>query len=133
MLAEENLGGVLLGAQHNFSWLTAGGSNGIDTSRDPGAGALLVRADGRRFVLANRIEMPRLVSEELTEGDFEPVEFGWEEEKASATFLYERARALLEGGALGSDLPAPSDVRGVEGALSRCRYQLTPSELERFR
>ena len=54
MLAAENLGGVLVGAQHNFAWLTAGGSNGIDTSREQGAGALLVRADGKRFVIASR-------------------------------------------------------------------------------
>lgn len=38
-LAAEQLGGVLVGAQHNFSWLTAGGSNGIDLRREVGAGA----------------------------------------------------------------------------------------------
>jgi antitoxin VapB len=134
MLAAEGLGGVLLGAQHNFSWLTAGGSNGIDLSRDAGAGALLVRADGRRFVLASRIEMPRLLAEELAGEEFEPVEFAWEDEKASPTFLADRARALLEGvSALGSDLPVAPDVRVVEGALAGCRYKLTPSEVERFR
>ena len=133
MLDAEDLGGLLLGAQHNFSWLTAGGTNGIDTSREPGAGALLVRRDGRRFVLANRIEMPRLLAEELPEGEFEPVDFGWEEEKASPALLVERARSLLDGGALGSDLHAGADVRVVEGALARCRSQLTPAELERYR
>ena len=128
------MGGVLLGAQHTFTWLTAGGTNGIDTSNTPGAGALLVRSDGRRFVLASRIEMARLMEEELTGLDFEPVEFAWEEEKASPTFLAERARALLEGGApLGSDLPIGGDVSVVEGLVSRCRYRLTEGELERFR
>src|SRR5436309_14573535 len=98
MLAEENLGSVLLNAQHNFSWLTAGSTNGVDTSREAGAGTLLVRRDGRRFVLANRIEMPRLLAEEIDAEDFEPVEFGWEEEKASSTFLPDRALALLKNG-----------------------------------
>jgi len=134
MLAEENLGGVLLNAQHNFSWLTAGSTNGVDTSREAGAGALLVRSDGRRFALANRIEMPRLLAEEIDAEDFEPVEFGWEEEKASSTFLPDRALALLKNGdALASDLPLGSKVRTVEGAIARCRYQLTDSEIERFR
>ena len=134
MLAAEGLGGVLIGAQHNFSWLTAGGSNGIDQSREAGAGALLVRDDGKRFVLASRIEMPRLLEEELAGLDFEPVGFGWEEEKASPTFLADRARTLLTGGAaLGSDLPAGPEARVVEGALADCRYQLTPPEVERFR
>ncbi|MCA1619262.1 MAG: M24 family metallopeptidase [Acidobacteria bacterium] len=41
---------------------------------------------------------------------------------------------LLEGGpGLGSDLPAGPGVRVVEGAVARCRYRLTPPELERFR
>lgn len=134
MLAEENLGGVLLNAQHNFSWLSAGGTNGVDTSREAGAGSLLVRSDGRRFLLANRIEMPRLLAEEIDAEDFEPVEFGWEDEKASATFLPDQAIALLKnGGALGSDLFLDLGVRTIEGAIARCRYQLTDSEIERFR
>jgi Xaa-Pro aminopeptidase len=135
MLAAENLGGVLLGAQHNFSWLTAGSTNGIDTSREPGAGALLVRRDGKRFVLASRIEMARLLHEELASEDFEAVEFGWEEEKASPTFLADRARALLNDGnmALGSDLSMAANVRTIEGAIARCRYELTPPEIERYK
>jgi antitoxin VapB len=133
-LARERLGGVLLGAQHNFAWLTAGGTNGVDTSREQGACALLVRADGRRFVLASRIEMPRLLAEELNATEFEPVEFAWEEEKAVPTLVAERAAALLDGGGpLGADLPAGADARVVEGALARCRYRLTAGELERYR
>src|SRR5215212_10363664 len=107
MLSAENLGGVLITSQHNFSWLTAGAINGIDLSREPGAGALLVRRDAKRFVLASRIEMARLQREELAGEDFGAVEFGWEEEKASPWFLLERATALLHDGdtMLGSDLP----------------------------
>ena len=136
MLAAENLGGVLLNAQHNFSWLTAGSTSGIDMSREPGACALLVRRDGKRFVLANRIEMARILTEELKAGeDFEPVEFSWEEEKASSTFLIDRARSLLTDGnvRLGSDLSLAQNVSTIEGAIARCRYELTPSEIERFR
>lgn len=134
MLAAESLGGLLIGAQHNFSWLTAGATNGIDTSRDAGAGALLVRADGKCFVLANRIEMPRLLAEELAGEEFEPVEFSWEEEKAAPSLVADRALALLgRGSALGADLPSGSGVAVVEGALAPCRYRLTSPEVERFR
>lgn len=134
MLGAEGLGGVLLTAQHNFSWLTAGSSNTIDTSREAGAGALLIRKDGRRFLLASRIEMARLLAEEVSAEDFEPVEFAWEEEKGSATFLADRALSLLDkGDALGSDLPLGANTRTIEGALARCRYRLTPSEIERYR
>jgi Xaa-Pro aminopeptidase len=133
-LAAEGLGGVLLGSQHNFAWLTAGGSNGIDLSREQGACALLVRADGKRYVLASRIEMARLLEEELAGAGFEPVEFGWEEEKASPTFVADLAASLLGAGAgLGSDLPAGPGVKVFEGAVARCRYRLTSAELGRFR
>ena len=133
LLAEERLGGLLVGAQHNFAWLTAGGRNGIDLSRDPGAGALLIRRDGRRFVVANNIEMPRLVGEELTGLDFEPVEFGWEAEKANPALAGERALSLLAPGeTLGTDL-AVGAARVVEGAVARARYQLTEGEIERYR
>jgi Xaa-Pro dipeptidase len=134
MLATERLGGVILGSQHNFSWLTAGGANGVDLSRDPGVCALLVRADGRRYVLASRIEMARMLVEEVSAEDFEPVEFGWEEEKASPSFLADQASALLEsGGALGADMAFGAGARVVEGAIAPCRFSLTDSEIERYR
>jgi hypothetical protein len=92
MLTAERLGGVILGSQHNFSWLTAGGTNGVDLSNQAGACSLLVRADGRRYVLASRIEMARMLWEELSAEDFEPVEFSWEEDKSSPGILRSRAR-----------------------------------------
>src|SRR6266498_2988747 len=134
MLTAENLSGVLLSSQHNFSWLTAGGRNGIDLSRDAGASALLVRNDGKCFVLANRIEMPRLLAEELSESEFEPIEFSWEEGQSGPAFVLDKARDLLGGAALlGTDLPLNTATRTIEAAIARCRYQLTEPELKRFR
>jgi Xaa-Pro aminopeptidase len=134
MLAAEGLGGVVLVAQPNFAWLTAGGNNGIDASREQGACALVVGADGKRYVLASRIEMARMLEEELAGADFEPVEFGWEEEKASPTFIADLAtRVIGSGVSLGSDLPLGAKMKAIDGAVSRCRYQLTRPELERHR
>src|SRR5207247_587714 len=61
MLVDAGLAGVIVGAQHNFAWITAGGTNRIDGSREAGAGALLLGRGGRRYVLANVIEMPRIM------------------------------------------------------------------------
>ena len=134
VLAAEQLDGVLLTAQHNFAWLTAGGTNGVDASREAGAGALFVRRDGKCFVLASRIELPRLLAEELSEKIFAPIEFAWEEEKAAPTLLADRALALLAGGdKLGADLALDGKARLVESAIARCRYQLTDAEMERYR
>lgn len=134
LLAANNLGGVLINLQHNFSWLTAGGTNGVDLSNEAGSSALFVRNDGLRFVLANRIEMPRLLSEELTAQEFEPIEFPWQEEKASPVFLADRAQKLMRPGeVLGSDVVVGRPACPIGAALARCRYRLTRSEIERFR
>jgi Xaa-Pro aminopeptidase len=134
MLAEENLGGVLINSQPNFAWLTGGANNGVDASRENGAASLLVRKDSKRFVLASRIEMGRILAEEISAVDFEPIEFPWEEEKAFSDFLTRRSLSLLNNSdSLGSDLPFDANVRVIEGPIARCRYQLTQPEIERYR
>lgn len=134
MMSRENLGGVLLNAQHNFAWLTGGGSNGVDMSRENGASYLMVRADGRRFNLANNIEMPRLLAEEIGSEDFEPVKFAWEAEKASPDLVIEKAKSLLEAGSeLATDIPIHGGTRAIEGLIAPCRYSLTAGEAERYR
>ena len=95
MLEAENLGGVLINAQHNFAWLTGEKSNSINLSVENGACFLLVRNDGKSFVLANNIEMPRILSEEISAEDFEPIKFSWQEEKSSGDFIVEKAELLL--------------------------------------
>src|SRR3954453_13042691 len=96
MLRRERFGRGVLGAEQNFAGLTAGGTNGVDLSREAGVSALIIRADGKRYALANRIEMARLLAEEVSADEFEAVEFAWEEEKVSPTFLANRASDLLE-------------------------------------
>jgi Xaa-Pro aminopeptidase len=133
LLDVEQAEGVLIASRPNFAWLTAGGSNTVDTTRDVGVASLLVRSDGRAFVLANRIEMQRLLSEEIPAGMFEPIEFGWEEEKASSTFAVSRATSLLKAKSLLSDVPGGDGVRVVEGSIASCRYQLIEPEIDRYR
>lgn len=134
MLAEKKLGGVLLNSQPNFAWATTGANNGVDQSRENGAASLLIRSDGKRFVLASRIEMPRFLAEEISATDFEPVEFGWEEEKSSADFLTNLALSLLnDGDTLGADLFLNAQTPIVESDIARCRCRLTNFEIERFR
>jgi antitoxin VapB len=134
MLSAEDLGGVLLNAQHNFAWMTGGRSNAVNRSIENGACFLLVRADGKRFVLANNIEMPRILAEEVSENKFEPVEFSWQDEKASGDFVIEKAESLLGGNkSLVSDLFINPATRPLESSIARCRYALTEAETERFR
>jgi antitoxin VapB len=131
MLRDEDLAGVLINTQHNFAWLTCGGSNGIDLTRENGAGFLLVTRDGRRHVIANTIEMPRLLDEEMRAGEFEPYKIGWRDEKLSHTVI-DAARSLIGDDRLGCDVSFPG-TRQIEPSIARCRYRLTPEEVERFR
>lgn len=133
LLAAENLGGVLLNGHHNFAWATAGGNSVIDETSEAGVGALFVRADGRRFIIANRIEMPRLLAEELDGLGYEPIEYGWEDDKINPALIVETARKLMDKGAeLAADMSAEG-ARIIETEVARTRYRLTDGELERFR
>lgn len=134
MLGRERLGGVLLNAQHNFSWLTGGGSNGVDLSRENGVAFLLVTAAGKRYLLANNIEMARMLAEEISTDAFEPVEFSWQDEKTSSDLVTGKAAGLLANGSeLATDIPVDGTTRTIDGLVAKCRYRLTPHELDRFR
>lgn len=133
MLKAENFGGVLLNSQHNFAWLTAGANNGVDLSRENGVSSLLIRNDGKRFILANRIEMPRMLAEEVSENDFEPIDFAWETEKANPNLLLDTAKNLLENhSSLATDIFFNPQNRIVEGLIAKSRFQLTTEEIKRF-
>jgi Xaa-Pro aminopeptidase len=132
LAADRGLRGIVLLTQPNFAWLTAGQSNRIDGSREQGAGALVIGADGRRVVVASAIEMPRLTDEALAGLGFEPVEVPWTAERANPTLTVDEARRALGGGPLGADMAAGEAV-AVDAALTRARVPLTDAELERYR
>jgi antitoxin VapB len=134
VLSSKGLDAVLLNAQHNFAWLTGGGNNGVDQSRENGASWILVTRTGRRYVLASRIEIERIFTEEVSPSDFEMIEFGWQEEKASSTFVLQKSRLLLgEGAKIASEISLDSSVEPIENLIARCRISLTDGEIERYR
>src|SRR4029079_12459446 len=95
----------------NFAWATCGGTNRIDITREPGAGALLVGRDGRRAVLANTIEMTRLPPDVCAGQVVEPIEWPWAAERANPTWVLEAAAAFT-GGRIGADLAHGDAGRG---------------------
>jgi antitoxin VapB len=124
----------LLNAQHNFSWLTGGGSNGIDLSRENGAASLLITRSGERHVLASTIEIKRMLAEEVFGDDFDPIDFSWQDEKANSGIVIEKAKFVLETGAkLATDLLNDGTTPSIESKIASCRYELTPEEVERYK
>ena len=132
LLERENLGGVLLNAQHNFAWITGGGSNGVDQSRENGVASIFVRRDGKRYLIANNIETPRMSAEEVSSDIFETVEFTWQDEKADGIIAVKKARSLTDGD-VAADLFFSDTVPSLESRISQCRHELTIEELKRYR
>lgn len=133
LLDRQGLDGLLLNGQHNFAWITGGGSNGVDTSRENGAATILVTRDGRRLILASRIEMERMLNEQLLADEFEPIQFGWQDERASSSYLIDRAIDISGGTRIASDIPIDPAVKAIDGMISECRVRLTPQEIDRIR
>jgi Xaa-Pro aminopeptidase len=130
MLDREALDAVLLNSQHNFAWLTGGASNGIDLSRENGAASLLVTRSGERYVIANVIELERMLAEEVTAEDFHPIGFPWQD----GSLLIQKARSVIgDGGRLASDLVIDHEIPVVEWRIAPCRYGLTRPEADRYR
>jgi Xaa-Pro aminopeptidase len=128
---ESDLAGILLTTQTNFAWLTGGGSNRIDGSREPGAGNLLVAADGRRFVVANTIEMPRLLAEEVNGGGWAPIEYPWTDEHARPDTVARLAQQAAGGERVGADWPV-AGATAIDRPITRVRNLLTAAEVERY-
>ena len=130
---EQKLGGILLLSQPGFSWITCGRTNRIDGSRENGSGAVFVRADGRRYVIANAIEMPRLTGEELAGAGWDPIEYPWTDDHAHPDTLVRLAHeAAGARGPIGSDT-ALGGATLIDQALSRARAPLTSAEVDRYR
>lgn len=126
------LQGVLLAAHHNIAWLTSGRHNRVDASREAGTSRLLVTADGRRCVLANAIEMPRMLDEVLAGLEYEPIDYSWTDDQ-DAGYAVRTARAWLgDGAVVGADVLLP-ETTAIESALARARASLTDGEIERYR
>ena len=133
LAADAKLAGILLASQPAFSWLTGGGSNRVDGSREAGSGALFVSADGRRYVIANAIEMPRLLAEPLAGGGWQPVEYEWIHDHGRAGVQAQLARVVAgSSDDIGSDTQMPG-IRFMDADLSRLRAPLTDAEVDRYR
>ncbi len=127
LMDEKDLDAVLLKKQPNFSWLTAGGYNMVGTATDLGMTSLLVARTGR-FVIANRIEAPRMMEDEgLADLGFKLREHEWYADREAE--LVQKAVGNLHR--VGADVNFGS-CQNIDGDLKKLRYSLTESEKERY-
>ena len=127
LMDEKDLDAVLLKKQPNFSWFSAGGYNMVGTATDLGLTSLLVTRAGR-FVIANRIEAPRMMEDEgLADLGFGLLEHEWYVDREA-----ELAQKLVGNlSKVGADVNFAS-CRNLDGDLKKLRFSLTESEIERY-
>src|SRR5262249_35445416 len=89
-------------------------------------------ADGRRYVLANAVEMPRMLGEVLAGLDYAPIEYPWVEDQDPGCAVRAARSVLKDSGGLVADWPLP-ETAGIEPALMRARMRLTDGEVLRYR
>ena len=128
LMDANELDGILLKKQANFSWLTAGGYNRVGLAAEAGVTSLLITRTGR-YVIASRIEMRRMLVEEGLESlGFEPLEHEWFEDREAELVK----KIVPDFGKVGVDLDLAL-FRPMDTAIRQLRYSLTPPEIERFR
>ena len=127
------LDGILLSTQHNFSWLSGGGSNRVDALRESGVATLMVTADGLLYLLANVIESRRIAAEALPGIDVRVVDYPWQRERQDSGILLKMAAEATDGrAAFGTDAGLAGATH-AEGRIARLRQTFDESEIPRYR
>lgn len=116
---------LLLGAD-NFAWFTGGGHDYVNTADPAGVGALLIHR-GKRTLVTNNVERPRLVAEELAEAAFAEEVVPWHDDAVAPVVA-----RLAPGQKVASDLAVPGATARPE-AIMALRRALTPEEVARYR
>lgn len=139
LMERKNYGACLFLSQHNFSWLTCGGSDPVVHGLTEGFPGILVTAE-ELFLIASNIEMPRLQAEELaawktaaagprphgrTNPTFQSVEYPWIGGSAER-----EVRAIVGDCPMATDLPWT--MGSVEPKLGDLRVPLDERETARF-
>ena len=118
---------IFLTTRANFSWLTAGGLNYINTAMVEGVTTLAVTAD-RLYLLASTIEAPRMLAEELDATSLQLLTFPWHDDAA-------RRAAVMQLGE-GRNAASDADLYGLPrlaADFAALRYSLAADEIRRYR
>lgn len=125
-MVERGFGALLLGRAASVSWASCGHEANVGINSESAAAALLF-TPRRDYLLANRIEMPRLLDEELGKLPFEPVVYSWHEPHRRSALV-----TALSSGRVASDVPLEGTHNQLD-EIAALRHDLTPEEQDRFR
>ncbi|MBN2582843.1 MAG: M24 family metallopeptidase [Planctomycetes bacterium] len=119
---------VLLTTRTNFSWLTAGSLNHVAMATSEGVTTLAVTPRSVH-ILANAIEAPRMMAEELAAEEFRLVEFPWHDDAS-------RRAAVMDLAGGRKKAAADTDLYGLprlDADFAELRYSMTEGEIARYR
>lgn len=132
-LVDEGLDVMYVTQKANFSWITGGRTNHIEYGDAKGVGTLAITPT-EKYLVADGIETPRLMSEELDGLGYVPITYAWE----TGDLGFEGALHTIAGaGQRGTDCPLPCSGSGCHyvsagPSFARLRYSLMPEEIARF-
>ena len=125
-LRENGFNALVLGRRDNFAWFTGGGENAVVKTSENGFGILVITEDSLSLV-AQVMDGPRIVEEELRGLDVEPVFLRWYEQSRE-----EKVGALLKGKKVVSDFPIEG-ARCLPREITALHYPLTAGEISKCR
>jgi Xaa-Pro dipeptidase len=132
-LTENNLEGMLFTQVRNVNWITAGQVNTqIVLNKDAGAASFLIMKDGKKYVLANGSEIPRLMDESLTDLNYEVKQYNWYEANPMKDVRQDLIKEVASTSRIGSDVDFPGTINVAE-SFRPVRYSLTENEIKRYR
>ena len=126
-LQRKGVEGLLFSRVDNFAWFTCGGQNHVSVAAETGVGSALF-LDGRRFLLTNNIEMPRLLNEETGGIKYITFNWPWHDDAGRDELigkLIANRRIVSDDGMLGTPR--------LERDFVELRYSLTDAEVARYR
>ncbi len=134
LMIQRKLECLVIGTERNFQWLTGGGRDSVVLVQRESPVKLVITND-KQYLVANNIESPRVMTEELGGLGFASVQFDWFEEEGERKAL----APLLKGRKVAFDdlATAATFVRGnpADALLDfiPLYYPITRGELRKYR
>ncbi len=128
-LDRHKLDGVLLQNRNNFAWITCGKDNHIPNDTPKGVTAILATRD-QRICLANTIEAPRMIAEELAGTGINTVSFPWWDKNVAGRIVNE----VIAGRNIAADVDdLDLGLPHLPADFGELRWSLTVEEIARYR
>lgn len=130
-MADRKLDGILIATERNLNWLTAGGKDNVVWAQRETPVELLVTAD-KLYLIANNIEGPRMMTEELDGLGYEWVKYYWEQKDTDTL------APLIRRKRIAFDLPAAAAANKYDPVkdvfdFQEVYYPITAGELRKYR